>query len=135
MERKNYLTNLSLLVVALFIVTLTSGCSILRLKPEKEVVVKYVETQRNIPLQSRPKPLDFSTVQWKVVTDQNFDEFIEQYKVENGEAWVFYVVTVRDYENLALNMADLRRFVEQQKEIIVYYEEAVKPKTQTEGDD
>ena len=134
MERKNYLTNLSLLVVALFIVTLTSGCSILRLKPEKEVVVKYVETQRNIPLQSRPKPLDFSTVQWKVVTDQNFDEFIEQYKVENGEAWVFYVVTVRDYENLALNMADLRRFVEQQKEIIVYYEEAVKPKTQNEGD-
>lgn len=126
---------MSLLVVALFIVTLTSGCSILRLKPEKEVVVKYVETQRNIPLQSRPKPLDFSTVQWKVVTDQNFDEFIEQYKVENGEAWVFYVVTVRDYENLALNMADLRRFVEQQKEIIVYYEEAVKPKTQTEGDD
>ena len=128
------MTNLSLLVVALFIVTLISGCSILRLKPEKEVVVKYVETQRNIPLQSRPKPLDFSTVQWKVVTDQNFDEFIEQYKVENGEAWVFYVVTVRDYENLALNMADLRRFVEQQKEIIVYYEEAVKPKTQNEGD-
>ena len=122
-------------MVALFIVTLTSGCSILRLKPEKEVVVKYVETQRNIQLKARAKPLECSKVQWEVVHDHSFDEFIEQYKVENGEAWVFYVVTVRDYENLALNMADLRRFVEQQKEIIVYYEEAVKPKTQTEGDD
>jgi hypothetical protein len=32
---------------------------------------------------------------------------------------------MRDYENLALNLADLRRYIEQQKEIIVYYEKAI----------
>jgi len=32
---------------------------------------------------------------------------------------------MRDYENLALNVAELRRFINQQKDIIVYYEEAV----------
>jgi len=32
---------------------------------------------------------------------------------------------MRDYENLALNIAELRRFIEQQTQIIVYYEKAV----------
>lgn len=34
---------------------------------------------------------------------------------------------MKDYENLALNIADLRRYINQQTEIIVYYEEAVTP--------
>jgi len=33
---------------------------------------------------------------------------------------------MQDYENLALNIAELRRYINQQIEIIVYYEEAVK---------
>jgi hypothetical protein len=32
---------------------------------------------------------------------------------------------MKDYENLALNIADIRRFLNQQTEIIVYYEKAV----------
>tara|TARA_Y100001937_G_scaffold28612_1_gene41280 strand:+ start:620 stop:739 length:120 start_codon:yes stop_codon:yes gene_type:complete len=32
---------------------------------------------------------------------------------------------MKDYENLALNVAELRRFINQQKNIIVYYEKAV----------
>jgi len=36
-------------------------------------------------------------------------------------------LSMKDYENLALNIADLRRFLEQQNEIIVYYEDALKP--------
>tara|TARA_B100002019_G_scaffold289794_1_gene306148 strand:- start:823 stop:948 length:126 start_codon:yes stop_codon:yes gene_type:complete len=34
---------------------------------------------------------------------------------------------VKDYENLSLNFAELRRYIEQQKQIIIYYENAVKP--------
>jgi hypothetical protein len=37
----------------------------------------------------------------------------------------------RDYETLALNMAELKRFIQQQKQLIVYYEKAVKPKNKT----
>lgn len=39
---------------------------------------------------------------------------------------------MKDYENLALNIADLRRYINQQTEIIVYYEEAVKPEEKKE---
>ena len=39
---------------------------------------------------------------------------------------------MRDYETLALNIAEIKRYLEQQKEIIVYYEEAVKPRKKKE---
>ena len=32
---------------------------------------------------------------------------------------------MKDYENLALNIADIKRYLEQQGEIILYYEKAV----------
>tara|TARA_B000000609_G_scaffold155638_1_gene146940 strand:+ start:2026 stop:2151 length:126 start_codon:yes stop_codon:yes gene_type:complete len=32
---------------------------------------------------------------------------------------------MKDYENLALNIADIRRYLNQQTEIIIYYEKAV----------
>jgi len=35
---------------------------------------------------------------------------------------------MKDYENLAINIADIRRYLNQQKQIIAYYEKAVKPK-------
>tara|TARA_B100002019_G_C20728725_1_gene338315 strand:+ start:379 stop:492 length:114 start_codon:yes stop_codon:yes gene_type:complete len=33
---------------------------------------------------------------------------------------------MRDYELLALNIAEIRRYLNQQNEIIIYYEKAVK---------
>tara|TARA_Y100000310_G_C20392455_1_gene673471 strand:- start:247 stop:393 length:147 start_codon:yes stop_codon:yes gene_type:complete len=42
--------------------------------------------------------------------------------------FLFYVLSVRDYETLALNMAEIKRYIEQQKQIIIYYEKAVTPK-------
>jgi len=32
---------------------------------------------------------------------------------------------MQDYENLALNISELRRYINQQKNIIIYYEKAV----------
>ena len=40
---------------------------------------------------------------------------------------------VESFERLALNMEDIKRYILQQKEIIIYYEEAVKPKEKTNG--
>ena len=122
MEHKKYLILWSLLPLLL----LSSGCSIV--PREKEVIVQTVEVEKRIPLQTNPKQLQFNDVYWHVVTEANFDEFIEKFKKENGNAWVFYAISVRSYESMALNMAELKRYIEQQKQIIVYYEEAIKPK-------
>jgi len=39
---------------------------------------------------------------------------------------------MRDYELLALNIAEIRRYINQQTEIIVYYEKAVKEEPKKE---
>ncbi len=73
---------------------------------------------------ARPKPVQLNDVKVHVVNEENYNEFIQKFKEENGQ--VAYVsLSMRDYENLALNIAELRRFINQQTDIIVYYEEAV----------
>ena len=124
----NYLTVSSLLLLTL----LLSSCGYLR-KPEKEIVVQTVEVQKVIPVQPRPKPVDMTDVKFYVVTEENYEEFKEKFMKTNND-FVFYVVSVHDYENLALNMSELFRYIKQQKEIVIYYEEAVKVKPQEKPD-
>ena len=124
MVQRNYLTISSLLLLTL----LLSSCGYLR-KPEKEIVVQTVEVQKVIPVQPQPKPIDMTDVKFYVVTEENYDEFKEKFMKRNND-FVFYVVSVHDYENLALNMSELFRYIKQQKEIVIYYEEAVKVKPQ-----
>ena len=118
MALNNYLIVLSLIL-------LSSGCS--SWKPLTEVVTETKIIERNIPTQERPKQVNLEDIQWYVVTEKNMDEFISRFEDENGTL-VFYAMSVRDYETLSLNMADLKRYILQQKEIIIYYEESVKPK-------
>lgn len=118
MALKNYLIVLSLIL-------LSSGCSTYKALTEAVTVTEVV--QAKIPVQERPKPVNLEDIQWYVVTERNMDEFIKRFEDENGTL-VFYAMSVRDYETLSLNMADLKRYILQQKEIIVYYEESVKPK-------
>jgi leucyl aminopeptidase (aminopeptidase T) len=109
-----------------------SSCGYLR-KPEKEIVVQTVEVQKVIPVQPQPKPIDMTDVKFYVVTEDNYDEFKEKFMKRNND-FVFYVVSVHDYENLALNMSELYRYIKQQKEIVVYYEKAVTDKPQEKPD-
>jgi len=128
MGLRNYLTVSSLLLLTL----LLSSCGFIR-KPEKEIVVQTVEVQKVIPVQPQPKPVDMTDVKFYVVTEENYEEFKEKFMKTNND-FVFYVVSVHDYENLALNMSELFRYIKQQKEIVVYYEEAVKIKPQEKKD-
>ena len=65
-----------------------------------------------------------------MVTKDNYESFVEEFTAEHGEL-AYVVLSMKDYENLAINIADLRRYIEQQTEIIIYYEEAVKPEDNT----
>ena len=88
--------------------------------------VKTVEIERNIPIQNRPRPLSLNDIHFYVVTEDTYAAFKQRFEKQNG-VLVFYTLSVRDYETLALNMSEIRRFLDQQKQIIVYYEDAVTP--------
>ena len=63
-----------------------------------------------------------------IVTADNVDEFLSWYEKQYGSL-AFVALSMKDYENLALNIADIRRFLNQQDEIIVYYEKALTEET------
>ena len=100
------------------------GCSSLRQEPQILTVTNTVKT--TVPIVARPKGAQINDIKIYVVTAENYDEFVEKFTAKNGEL-AYIAISVKDYENLSLNFAELKRFIEQQKQIIVYYEEAVKP--------
>ena len=129
MQAKDYWKVSSLLLLCLVI----SSCS--TWNPLKTIEVKTVEVERNVPLQNRPRQLDLSDIHWYVVTEENFAEFKKRFLKENGDPLVAYVISVKDYETLAIDMAEIKRYIDQQKQIIIYYEKALSPKEEEPKED
>ena len=65
-------------------------------------------------------------VEWFIVTEDNFEQKMEEIRAATGNV-VFFAITPKGYENLALGIGDLRRYIKDQQAIIAYYEEAVAP--------
>ena len=80
-----------------------------------------------IPTVAPPKPLQLSDTRVFVVTKDNFEEFEKEFTELYGDL-AFVALSMKDYENLALNISELKRYINQQGEIIVYYEKAVTEK-------
>jgi hypothetical protein len=112
------------LVILISLISL-AGCSGLRMEPEIKTVTKI--EQITIPVVARPKPLNLSDTRVFVVTKDNYEEFVKDFKQVYGEL-AYVALSMKDYENLAINIAEMRRYLNQQKEIIVYYEKAANPK-------
>ena len=77
-----------------------------------------------VPIVARPKPINLTDTQVYVVNKNNLEAFIAEFTEQNGEL-AFVAMSIDTYENLALNISELRRFINQQNEVIVYYEKAM----------
>ncbi len=114
------------------IAILLSSCGQIGFKsPEPPVVVKTEYIERQIPIQQRPAAVQMADVQWYVVNESNLEDFLKRIKNDSGEV-VFMAISPKGYENLALGIAELRRYIGQQKQIIVYYEEQLTPEPPAE---
>ena len=61
-----------------------------------------------------------------VITENNLDEVIQKVKALQGGQFVVYGLDLKSFENLAINMEQIKRYIEQQNEVILYYEKAVR---------
>ena len=101
-----------------------SGCESVK---KLDVFSKPVETRIIAP--SDPKPLLLDNMHFDVVNKDNLEEYLTGLRKEqNTEEYVFYAITPKTYELLALNMQEIKRFILQQKEIIIFYKKATGPK-------
>jgi hypothetical protein len=77
-----------------------------------------------------PTEITLSEVDFFVITENNLEEQIERLEKLQGGSFVIFAMTPQTYENMAYNLQEIRRYIGQQKEIIIYYREA----TQDEDD-
>ena len=113
-----------LLTCSMVSTLLLSSCS---WKPEKEIVTVEKVISPTIAIAQKPKAVKMLETKIIVITEKNLPEVIKKVKAGMGE-FVIYGLDPASFKNLALNFEEIKRYIEQQKEVILYYEEAVKPK-------
>ena len=128
---KTLLLRIIKMELILIAITIIGGCAALLtseppIPPEPKVIVETQYVEKNIPVQQRPKGLKMRDVSWYVVTPANIDSFHAKIKSNLGEDWVYYGIEVPDYENLALNVGDIQRYILQQQALLDYYEGAIR---------
>jgi len=99
------------------VLMLGSSCSLI---PSKKVEIITKPIERKIVQPILPREIDLKEPYWYVVSEKNIDEFLERVEKENGQL-VFLAMSVPDYELMAYNMQELKRYINELKEVVVYY--------------
>ena len=67
-----------------------------------------------------PREIDLQEPMWIVVTPDNYKEQLEFIEEQEGEL-VFLAMTIPDYEVMAYNMQEIKRYITELKDVVVYY--------------
>ncbi len=115
------------------------GCSMLQPQPlpAPEPIIKTVTEYKTLEIYQPPLPkaISLQDVEFFVVTEKNFEQQVEKLEKLQSGTYVLFGLTPQDYENMAYNLQELRRYIRQQKEIIIYYREATQDDIDTDATD
>ncbi len=88
----------------------------------KEITSYKIEKKRESLNLTDPAPLELQDIDWIIITKDNADEVFEKIK-EGGGEYSLFALTDKGYEKLALNFADIRNKLAEQRQIILSYKE------------
>ena len=123
----NALKSLTLIILPL----LLSGCASWSFfsDPVKPVEIQSKAIERtplNLP---DPIPLDPLPIKWIVITPENAEEVWKTLKDKN-EDLVLFALTDNGYEQISINMAAIRNFIDKQRIIIINYKDYYEKKSE-----
>jgi hypothetical protein len=98
---------------------MVSNCSLI---PTKQIEVSAKPIERTIVQPVMPREIDLREVRWLTITPENFEEQFKIIEEQEGEL-VFLAMTIPDYETMAYNMQELKRYITELKDVVVYYRE------------
>ena len=108
------LRNSAVLLTALM---MACSCSLI---PTKQIEVSAKPIERTIVQPIMPREIDLKEPMWIVVTPDNWEEQLARIEQQEGEL-VFLAMTIPDYEVMAYNMQELKRYITELKDVVVYY--------------
>ena len=97
-----------------------AGCGIFNREPQ-EIVVSTIPVTKPQLILPNVDELNLQNVNWIVLTPANFEEKVAEAE-RTGRPIAFFALTDDGYENLSLNMSDIRAYIQQQQAIIAAYE-------------
>lgn len=108
-----------LIVSALGCLTLflVSACS----KPVQEIQVSAKPIDKPELVLPYADPINTRDVQWIIITPENYEKVFADL-AKTGQPIVLFGLTDKGYENLSLNLSDIRAYIQQQQAIILAYE-------------
>jgi hypothetical protein len=107
---------------ALGFLTLTlllSACSLPQI--DRPITVSAQPIQRPQLILPSVDELRMRNVEWVIINEENIETRLQEFKT-TGQPIALFVLTAEGYENLALNLSDIRALIQQQQEIIAAYE-------------
>jgi len=93
------------------------SCSLL---PTKQIEVSAKPLERQFIQPVMPREIDLKQLEWIVITPDNWEEQLERIEKQEGEL-VFLAMTVPDYEVMSYNMQEIKRYITELKDVVVYY--------------
>jgi len=106
------------------ILMMVSSCSLLPKTKTVEVTAKPLERTFVQPVM--PREINLGVPQWIVVTPDNWEDQLSRIEKQEGEI-LFLAMTVPDYEVMSVNMKELKRYITELKDVVVYYKEITSP--------
>ena len=77
-----------------------------------------------------PREIALKDVKWLTVTPDNWEAQLKIIEEQEGEL-VFLALSIPDYELMAYNMQELKRYITELKDVVVYYREVTIPKDES----
>lgn len=91
---------------------------------EIEVQTKPTEIKWIQP--ADPTPVLMNPPTWRVVTEQNVNQVLAEIGKNGNDKATAVMISTQDYQKLMIDLADLKRYIEQQKAVIIYYKNITK---------
>jgi len=95
------------------------SCSLI---PTKEIKITAKPIDKTIVQPVMPREIDLKEPMWIVVTPNNWEAQLAMIEKQEGEL-IFVAMTIPDYEVMAYNMQELKRYITELKDVVVYYRE------------
>ena len=103
------------------IILLTSACGEKPIQEPIPVEVRTIEVAKAAPIVPPVDLLKLKEAKWIIVTPDNVDDV---FKNVDSKDTVLFALTADGYQNLIINLSDLRTVLEQQQKVIAIYEES-----------
>lgn len=117
----------TILILCLVVIT---NCSMM--PSAKPVEVRTIAEP--VPLYHPPLPLEVGLVDidWEILTPDLMKEYLADYENGSAPAIAYYSLTSKEYENLSMNMAEIKRYLRDTLSIVKYYRDYDKQDNQEE---